>query len=80
MSDTITIVNGSTQAVTVVAGGTTQSVSVQSVPAVQVTASQAPQSLAVLLDVASTTPADGDVLQYGSGKWRNNSVLDGGNW
>ena len=80
MSDTITIVSGATQAVTVVSGGVTHSVSVQAVPAVQVTASQSPQSLALLLDVATATPGEGDVLQYGNGKWRNNAVLDGGNW
>lgn len=33
-----------------------------------------------LSNVAISGAADGDVLQYGSGQWRNNAILDGGNW
>jgi protein-disulfide isomerase len=85
MSDTITIVNGPTQAVTVGGGSTVQNVSVAPAPSLQVVVGQVQQqSLASMNDVVLTTPANGDVLRYQSNKWRNypeaDIVIDGQNF
>lgn len=85
MSETVTVVNGPTQAVTVGGGSTVQNVSVSPAPSLQVVVGQVQQqSLASMVDVAVTTPANGDVLRYQNNKWRNypetDIVIDGQNF
>ena len=85
MSETVTVVNGATQAVTVGGGGTVQNVSVSPAPSLQVVVGQVQQqSLASMVDVAMTTPVNGDVLRYQSSRWRNypesDIVIDGQNF
>jgi len=85
MSGTVTVVNGPTQAVTVGAGSTIQNVSVSPAPSLQVVIGQVQQqSLASMVDVVLTTPANGDVLRYQNNRWRNfpesDIVIDGQNF
>lgn len=85
MSETVTVVNGATQAVTVGGGGTVQNASVSPAPSIQVLVGQVQQqTLAAMIDVAMTTPANGDVLRYQSSRWRNypesDIVIDGQNF
>lgn len=85
MSGTVTVVNGPTQTVTVGGGNTVQNVSVSPAPSLQVVVGQVQQqSIASMNDVAIAAPANGDVLRYQGGKWRNfpesNIVIDAENF
>ena len=84
MSETITIVNGATEVVTVGGGGAVQNVTVAASPAVTVTlATSQPVYLSSLVDTAVTSVVDGDLLRYQNNKWRNTSeksITDGGNF
>jgi hypothetical protein len=85
MSGTVTVVNGPTQAVAVGTGSTVQNVSVSPAPSLQVVIGQVQQqSLASMVDVVLTTPANGDVLRYQNNRWRNfpesDIVIDGQNF
>jgi hypothetical protein len=85
VSEAVTVVNGPTQSVTVGGGGTVQNVSVSPAQTLQVVVNQSQQqSLASMVDVALTTPNNGDLLRYSSNKWRNTPegdlILDGQNF
>jgi hypothetical protein len=85
MSETVTVINGPTQAVTVGGGSTVQNVSVSPASSLQVVIGQVQQqSLSSMIDVAIATPSSGDVLRYSSSKWRNypegDIVIDGQNF